>query len=719
MNWPAMAAGARAASVASAIAPAAPSLPPAAGHPAWAWVPLLPAALALLLGVYSQVWVPGRRGEFWARASVLACLATLAGLVGLWATGADLGPVRLPGLLGHGLVLEARPLGLLLAALAAWLWTIAALFARHLGSAGTRSAGRFHASFLLCLSGTVGVFLSGDFFTLFVFFELVSLAAYPLVVHDESPEAISAGRLYLYLSIAGGLSLLFGTVYLESLAGSTGFDLLVDPGAAGPGLGWALALMMGGFAVKAGLVPLHVWLPQAHPVAPAPASALLSGVMIKTGAFGVFQVLRTFPSDWSARAGSWLAPLALATMLLGACLAAMEVNTKRLLAYSSVSQIGLVLLGAAMDAAMSPGQATAACGLVLHTLTHAGTKSTLFLLAGLIYAKAGNVDLHGPAGLGRRLPVTAAVFGLAALGLSGIPGFAGYGSKTVLHDALLVLKNTGAGPDRLGWALAETVLKLVSAVTAAYMAKLWYLLFMGGGKGGARPEPAGVRGPLRETTPDRVLVVLAAVPLVLMGLAPAGLVRRLVAPALAAAGYPGHGLEHLWSLHFWSETHLWAALTPLLLGALLFLALARRGFQGSRSRRGPSIEELLVRPALRRLERLVAAIAATDRLIERAYAGAAAAGAGLARLLGLVDRALDRGVDRGLDRVSAPGHRADQDPVRAEGQAGPVVAGPGERRPRSRALPRGSLNSATMVMAAAVLGLLLWFLWRGRLGSGL
>jgi formate hydrogenlyase subunit 3/multisubunit Na+/H+ antiporter MnhD subunit len=721
-----------------------------AGHQAWALVPALPAILAIALAVLSYLAVPARvQGEFHARTSALACLATLALIVAVWAGGAPQGELRLPGMLGHGLALSISPLGLSLAAVAAWLWLVAALFARGC-LAGQRSPGRFHFCFLLCLSGTVGVFLSGSFFTLFVFFELVSLGAYPLVVHDESPESMSAGRLYLYMSIVGGLSLLLGTVYLESLAGATDFGRIALGGASLDG-GWAvaMALMMGGFAVKAGLVPVHVWLPRAHPVAPAPASALLSGMMIKTGAFGIFQVLRTFPGSWPALAGSFLVPLALLTMLLGACLAALAGNVKRALAYSSISQIGYVLLGAAMAGVLGPGEAMAAGGFAMHVMAHASYKSTMFLLAGLIYQKTHDLDLDRLGPLGRRLPVTAAVFGLAVLGISGVPGFAGYGSKTLLHDALLILRGATAGLAGAAWGLAEALFTLTSAITVAYTAKLWYLLFVSRpshAAGGARHAADRWQG-VNEGTSDRVLAALAAAPMAALGLAPGLALRWLVEPALAGLGYSGYSLGHIADLRLWSRGPLLAAAVPLALGAALFWVFAKRGFRQASLAGGLSLEGSVIQPGLHILEVAIYAVASIDRLVDRAYTGAAAAGASLARLAVALDQAVDRSVDqtartgaqlaqamtsldRGLDAGIAGSVKVSEGLARGiaavDGGASAsrsvgrsalsMPQGPRKEREQGHVWTLRNLNLASMVMAALIGGLLLVFLFWGGFG---
>jgi len=718
----------------------------AAGSWAWALLPVLPVAGALL-GSAVAAWrlSPERRAGFHALWSALVCLGVAALLTGLWAGGASQGSVRLTGVLGQGLVLAVSPAGLLFAAIAAWLWLLASLFARDYLAHG-RAQGRFHFYFLLCLGGTVGVFLSGNFFSLFVFFELVSLGAYPLVAHEETAEAMSAGRLYLYMSIAGGLSLLLGTVYLESLVGTTSMAAAFDAG--GRSTAWlvSMLLMLLGFAVKAGMFPVHIWLPRAHPVAPSPASALLSGVMIKTGAYGAFMVLRVFPPELAAVVGRAMVPLALATMFLGATLALFGVHAKRVLAYSSVSQIGYVLLGAAMAGIMGSSEAMGAGGFAMHVLAHALFKSTMFLLVGLIYQKTHDLNLEQVGPLGRRLPVTAAVFGLAVLGISGVPGFAGFGSKTLLHDGILILAHGEAGP---AWRMVEWAFTCTSAMTFAYMAKLWYLLFL-------RPRPAAddvTRRELVETPWDKGLAVLAGLPLLLLGLAPAAALARLIAPALGAAGYGHYALHHLEEVAFFAREPLLAVVLPLTLGSLLLLVLGRAGFPQPLPGRGPSIEESVLMPAVRACAKAVRTIAAADDVVNELYLWCVRAGASAARLMSAFDQAVDRGVDQtartgahlaqamthldqGIDEGIRHGARASgavvRELTRADGLLGEgldavteagqrLQGGDGARpaRPARSVLPSTAnpmwtlrnLNIATMLMAALLGGLLLIFLF--------
>ena len=746
--------------------------PPGAEHlvGSWAWVlvPFIPLAAALLarpvLAWFAHIddW-PGVYG-YW---SIGACSAALALLSALWLTGAAQGSVALVGFVGQGLIFRATPASLLFALLATWLWLLAALYSQSYLAHG-RSQPRYYFYFLLCLSGTLGVFLAGNFFTLFVFFEMVSLGAYPLVAHEETPEAMSAGRLYLYMSIAGGLFLLLGTVYLESLAGTTRIGAPFVLGDAAPSA-WltCMFLMLVGFAVKAGMFPLHVWLPRAHPVAPSPASALLSGVMIKTGAFGIYQIVRLFPVDQVAAMSRVLVPLSLSTMFLGAVLALFQTNAKRVLAYSSVSQIGYVLLAAAMAGILGAKEAMSSGGFAMHIFAHALFKAAMFLLVGVIYLKVHDLDITRIGPLGRRMPVTAVVFGVAVASIAGVPGFGGYPSKTVIHDAILILRHDAVGP---AWTMVEVVFTIVSAMTVAYMAKLWYHLFLkrqpraaGAATAGASPDISGDgehghQAVVSESRAERLLALAVGLPLLLIGLRPALFMSRLIYPFLAWTGYDYYGIHHLEDLVLFSSEPLLAAAIPLALGSVLFLTLRRLGFAHPLPQSGVSIEENVLVPGVQALDAMVRRIAALDGLVNRSYHQLVRSGESMARAIGALDRAVDEGMnqtartgaqlaqaitaldqavdgginqtaragaylaqaitalDRGIDQGIDGTVRTSSEIARAfaglEGQVDQAVSARRDRGRREDVWTLRNINVATLVMAGLIgLALLVFLFW--------
>lgn len=299
---------------------------------------------------------------------------------------------------------------------------------------GEHAQTRYYAFFMLTLSGALGSFIAADLFTLFLFFEIMSLPAYVLVIHDQTPQAMQAGLKYLFMTIAGSLAFFFGLVVVQNLGGTldlsqAGVIRDVTPLALGAFIAFVIA-----FGMKTGMVPLHVWLSDAHPVAPSPASALLSGIMLKTGAYGLLRVIYNVygfeffrATGWS----QWLLVGAAVTIVLGSAVAITQTDLKRRLAYSSIGQMGYILLGMALLTER------ALVGDIYHIFAHAVVKSCLFLCAGAIIRQTGLRDIRDFGGLGYRMPVTMGCFALAALTITGIPPMNGFISEWALMQGAL------------------------------------------------------------------------------------------------------------------------------------------------------------------------------------------------------------------------------------------------------------------------------------------
>jgi len=315
-----------------------------------------------------------------------------------------------------------------LAALASFIWFLCTVYSLDY-MAAEHGGSRYYPVLTFTLGSCIGIFLAGDFFTLFVFFELMSLIAYILVVHEETEEALKAGYKYLVMTIIGGLALFFGIILIFEIGGtvSLGVGTIVTETSTLALIAFICFLI--GFGMKAGMFPLHVWLPDAHPVAPSPASALLSGIMLKTGAYGLYRVVFSIYSLEVIKAGRWdiiLGVLAVITILLGSAVALTQDDIKRRLAYSSIGQMGYVLLG------LSILNSNAITGSMFHIFSHAFMKSCLFLAAGAIIWKTGKRKISEMGGIGRQMPFTMACFSIAALAMIGIPPLNGFLSKWTL-----------------------------------------------------------------------------------------------------------------------------------------------------------------------------------------------------------------------------------------------------------------------------------------------
>jgi formate hydrogenlyase subunit 3/multisubunit Na+/H+ antiporter MnhD subunit len=244
--------------------------------------------------------------------------------------------------------------GFLFALVTSFVWLLATIYSTKYMT-HEHSRDRFFAFLILTLAADIGVLVTGDLFSLFIFFELLGISSWVLVIHNETEEAMKAGRKYLFMGVIGGLFLLFGIFLIFTNTNTLTLQPLLGGLAEIGNIKYLIAATMTlGFGVKAGMFPVHVWLPEAHPVAPSPASALLSGIMVKAGIYGIIRTLLLVfsPAEnahelWHIMApvGNLMIWIGIITMLLGMVLALLQTNIKRLLAYSTISQIGYIIFG--------------------------------------------------------------------------------------------------------------------------------------------------------------------------------------------------------------------------------------------------------------------------------------------------------------------------------------------------------------------------------------
>jgi multicomponent Na+:H+ antiporter subunit D len=363
--------------------------------------------------------------------------------------------VLLPGL---ELVLRAGPLALLFVTLSTGLWLVTTIYAiGYLEGSPHRS--RFFGFFSLCVTATVGVAMAGNLITFLLFYELLTLSTYPLVVHRGTEEARRAGQTYLAYTLFGGALFLLGTVWLYTLTGTLEFTPRGFVSGAGeehrPALVMIFALLIAGLGVKAALVPLHGWLPQAM-VAPAPVSALLHAVaVVKAGAFGIVRVVYdVFGVEYATGLGvtdplAWLAAF---TIIYGSLRALFQDDLKRRLAFSTISQVSYIVLGVAIAGPI------ATIGGLVHLVHQGLMKITLFFCAGNLAETLGIHKISEMNGVGRRMPWTMAAFTVGAFGMIGAPPIAGFISKWYL--------GMGALDAGQGWVII--VLAGSSLLNAAY-----------------------------------------------------------------------------------------------------------------------------------------------------------------------------------------------------------------------------------------------------------
>jgi len=437
--------------------------------------------------------------EFWTIAAAFAKCALVVTLI----PGALEGAIAETQLVeispGIALTLRADPLGVFFAAVASSLWVLTSFYSiGYMRGLGEQKQTRYFASFAVCLSATMGVAFAANLLTFIIFYEILTIATYPLVIHKETPEAISGGRKYLAYTLSAGVLLIAAAAWTYEIAGDLDFragGLLQGLQIDARTVRTLFVLFITGVGVKAAVMPLHSWLPTAM-VAPTPVSALLHAVaVVKAGVFGVLRVTGfVFGPDLMMGTGlnDILALFAGGTIILASLLAFSEDNLKRRLAFSTVGHLSYSVLGAAL---LMP---SSYMGALLHLANHATMKITLFFCAGAIYVRMHKENVSELDGVARSMPWTMAAFTVASLGLIGIPPLSGFISKW----------HIGLGAVEGGEYLSLVVLLTSGLLNAGYLIPIVHRAYFR--KGGEFEKP-------RDAHPFLVvpLIVTAAVSLLL------------------------------------------------------------------------------------------------------------------------------------------------------------------------------------------------------------
>jgi multicomponent Na+:H+ antiporter subunit D len=377
---------------------------------------------------------------------------------------------------GLSIAFTVEPLGMLFAALASGLWLINSIYSvGYMRGNNEQNQTRFFACFALALSATIGVAFAGNLFTLFLFYELLTLSTYPLVAHKGDPATIRSARIYLGVLLSTSIGLFLpAIIWTYSLAGTGDFTTggILAGKLNDPEIGLLLGLFVFGIG-KAAMMPMHKWLPAAM-VAPTPVSALLHAVaVVKAGVFAITKIIvYIFGIEFlfAAPSSSWLLYAAAFTIITASLVAIRQTNIKRLLAYSTIAQLSYVVMASAI---LKP---LAEVGAALHMVAHAFGKITLFFAAGAIYVASKKTEIHQLRGIGRRMPWTMAAFTIGALSMIGVPPTAGFVSKWYILAGAFEANNLVA----VFTIIASTVLNAAYFLPILYM--VWFEREKEGGK---------------------------------------------------------------------------------------------------------------------------------------------------------------------------------------------------------------------------------------------
>jgi len=447
------------------------------------------AAICLPLAGALAIALAGRVSPNLREFVTMATAATLAWLV--W----SLLPILMAGgrpavavsevMPGLSIAFRVEPLGMLFAALASGLWIVNSIYSiGYMRGNKEKNQTRFFVCFALALSATMGVAFAGNLFTLFLFYELLTLSTYPLVSHKGDAATVRSARVYLGVLLTTSIGLFLPAIIWTYAVAGTG-DFVLGGILAGklddPEVGLLLALFVFGIG-KAAVMPVHRWLPAAM-VAPTPVSALLHAVaVVKAGVFAITKIIAyVFGIDFlfSSPSSGWLLYVAVFTIVTASLVALRQTNIKRLLAYSTIAQLSYVVMAAAI---LKP---LAEVGAAIHIVAHAFGKITLFFAAGAIYVASKKTEIYQLKGIGRRMPWTMAAFSIGALSMIGVPPTAGFVSKWYILAGAFEADNLVA----VFTIIASTTLNAAYFLPILYMA--WFAREESGGpEHGEAPLPA-------------------------------------------------------------------------------------------------------------------------------------------------------------------------------------------------------------------------------------
>ncbi|MGQ9542731.1 MAG: complex I subunit 5 family protein [Candidatus Bathyarchaeia archaeon] len=367
----------------------------------------------------------------------------------------------------------------------------------------------YYALLLLMVSGMVGVAFAGDFFTLFIFWEVMCITSYVLVAFRKGQwEPIEAGFKYLVMSSAGSATMLFAMSILYGVVGSLNFAYMHKAlsGSVTPWSMIALAMVVVGFGVKAAITPFHTWLPDAHPAAPSSISAMLSGVVIKTGVYGLIRIMLLIFAPEAYHWHTALAIFAILSMTTGNIMALLQSDLKRLLAFSSIGHIGYIVFG------LSVATVYGLTGSLFHIFNHALGKALLFLCSGAFLLATGTRDLNHLAGVGRRMKITGLTFIVGSLALAGIPPLNGFQS-----EFMIVLAGLQRGATNNLWYLFSGAMIINILFSVGYYLRIVQIV--------ALHDPSGPASKAKEApAPMLFSMVLLAILCIAIGIYPSPVV---------------------------------------------------------------------------------------------------------------------------------------------------------------------------------------------------
>jgi len=459
-----------------------------------------------------------------------------------------------PQMSPFGLCLQVDGLSIIMALVGFLLWLAVSIYSI---SYIKTDLVRYYSLLLILLGAVQGTVLAKDLINFYVFLEMTTVTTYFLIIHKRSTVALQAGYKYILMNLIGAFLILLSVILVYVNTGNYGITGFTESNSF-----VAPILFLVGCFIKAGAVPLHTWLPDAHPAAPSPVSAFLSGIVIKIGVYGIirfiFPILNSdlYVNNFREPLSTLIIYIAVASMLIGVLLALAQTDIKRLLAYHSVSQIGYILLGIGL------GTRLGLAGGLYHMVNHAIFKGLLFLCMGAVIYSTGARKLDNLGGLWKRMPITTSTCIIAALAISGIPPFSGFASKTVLAKATTDFSF-----------VLKFVMIITSALTFASFFKLISYTFFG--------EPKKQLITIKEVPMLMQLpMIVLAILCLLLGINAQFVMDRFITFTIS-------GLVHSRSVskvEFWTQGAALKSLLIITLGFVVYIVASKLGLMGRKKR---------------------------------------------------------------------------------------------------------------------------------------
>lgn len=538
------------------------------------FMPIIAAIISYIIGRFNKTI-----RDYFTWAVVVVEFGIFVSFLVNYLSGSLVNDLEIPGFCYMGLYFTLDGFRVVYGLIAAFMWFMSTLFSKEYFT-HYRNRNRYYMFLLITLGATEGVFLSADLYTTFIFFEIMSFTSYVWVGHDEREESLRAAGTYLAVAVIGGLVMLMGLFLLYDMIGTLRMVEIL-PAIREIGISTRLYVagicMVFGFGAKAGAFPLHIWLPKAHPVAPAPASALLSGILTKAGMFGIlFVTSNIFLHD--AVWGTFILLIGVATMVVGAILALFSIDLKRTLACSSVSQIGFILVGVGMQGLLGEENALAVRGALLHMVNHSLIKLALFMAAGVVYMNLHKLDLNEIRGFGRNKKLLNFVFLMGALGIGGIPKWNGYISKTLIHEAIVEYTELIHEGEIATGILSVAAMKAIEwtflisgGLTVAYMTKLYMCIFIEKNTDAEKQAKYDAMHDGYMNIISKVALGISAFALPVLGFAAEKLMNGIADLGQGFMQFEGE----VEAIRYYSFTNLKGGLISISVGALIYVIIVR------------------------------------------------------------------------------------------------------------------------------------------------